>query len=114
MTEKLIPSYLYTVRTVSGETVGFLEVVASYVRTEGGFLEFKNAVHEVVLMVNANNVISVSRAFTTVSEPRLTGGGAVTMTQRDGVSRHEVREAPARDSYDQARFDLLDHGRSSR
>lgn len=92
MVEKPIPSYQYTVHVMNGEASSFLEVVASYVRTEGGFLEFKNSAHEVVLMVNSNHVMSVSRAFTPVSEPRLAGGGAVSMNRRDDVPRQEVTE----------------------
>lgn len=83
MLEKPLPMYQYSVHTVNGGFSDQLQVVASYVRTEGGFLEFKNSSHEVVLMVNANHVMSVSRSFSPVSEPRLANGGAVAMSRKE-------------------------------
>jgi hypothetical protein len=75
---------------MNGEASRFMDAVAAYVQIEDGFMTFKNASHEVVLMVNTNHVLAVSRSFAPVEEPRLVSGGGVPRAEREPGFRFRV------------------------
>ncbi len=58
-TEKSLVMHRYLVVAVGSPTP--MEVSAAYVKNEDGFLTFKNAAHETVLMVAASGTVSVMR-----------------------------------------------------
>lgn len=52
----------YLVTTITGDwSRSTHSVQAAYVKNENGFIEFKNAHHEMVLMVAASSVVSITR-----------------------------------------------------
>jgi hypothetical protein len=73
--DRVLPVFRYEVEAVNGETSRFVDAVAAYVQVDDGFMTFKNADHEVVLMVNAAYVLTVTRSFAAVDEPQLSHGG---------------------------------------
>lgn len=89
------PPYVYYVTTAIHDRTETFAVDAEYMVEEGSMVVLKDAGHSVVFAAATHYVLSVVR-----------------QDRKDapkGVTAH-----PVRDSYDQARHDLLDHGRSSR
>jgi hypothetical protein len=128
MTEKTLAEYRFGVDAKHGDRSVHTEVNAAYVKNENGFLAFKNARHETVLLVNCAHVITVERGVgdgwlveevaakrAAVAEAKRTGGivpAGYTMDATGEVRRLVVDESQMRDSYDQSRHDLLpDKGR---
>jgi hypothetical protein len=74
-TDRVLGLYLYSVEAYNGDTRVFLETEAAYTKTEEGFLAFKNASHETVLLVNMHHVITAKREHPVNQTPGITPTG---------------------------------------